>query len=100
MSATKLPASSDTHYFGRLLQGWDRFWFSPGDPTILGLLRIFCGFTVLYIHLAYSYNLQEFFGKDAWISAAMMDEFRHEAPTFGPAKGWDNAGLLRPETSE
>jgi hypothetical protein len=79
------------HFLERLVRAWDRFWFKPGDPAILGLIRICCGFTIFYIHLAYSYDLQEFFGKEAWITSAMMNEFRSKAPTFGPALNWDEA---------
>ena len=24
-------------------EGWDRFWFTPADPTLLGLIRVLTG---------------------------------------------------------
>jgi hypothetical protein len=100
MSTTKLPASPVAGFLGRLLRAWDRFWFRPGDPTTLGLVRICCGLIVLYIHVAYSWDLQEFFGKDAWVTAAMMDEFRTSAPAFGPPAAWDNTVPPRAKSQE
>ena len=46
---------------------WDRFWFSPADPTSLGLMRISAGLVVLYIHLIYSIGLTGYVGPDTWV---------------------------------
>ncbi|HLJ97451.1 MAG TPA: hypothetical protein VKU02_30105 [Gemmataceae bacterium] len=73
----------------RMIRAWDRFWFTPGDPTILGLIRICCGLVVLYVHLAYSYDLQTFFGKDAWLSLEQINESRKHVPWVGPPTGWE-----------
>src|SRR5262249_53271185 len=32
-----------------IVQGWNRFWFTPADPTLLGFMRICCGLVVLYV---------------------------------------------------
>jgi hypothetical protein len=69
--------------------GWGGFWFSPGDPTTLGMIRVFAGLIVLYVHLAYCYDLQEFFGKGAWINQEMMNESRLQAPVVDLPSGWD-----------
>jgi len=63
-----------------IVQGWNRFWFTPADPTLLGFMRICCGLVVLYVHVAYTQDLQELFGKDAWISQASINEYRREQP--------------------
>ncbi len=68
--------------------GWSRFWFSPGDPTTLGLIRIFAGLIVLYVHLAYTPDLLSFFGRDAWYSQDMINETRHEAPVLRVPQDW------------
>jgi hypothetical protein len=79
--------------------GWNRFWFTPADPTILGLIRICCGLITLYVHLAYCYDLQEFFGKNAWLSLQVADEYRHESPWMAPATNWEdlNSSLVLPD---
>jgi hypothetical protein len=65
---------------GTFVRGWNKFWFSPADPTPLALVRICAGLVVLYIHLAYSYDLQGFFGANAWINLAELNDFRRDAP--------------------
>jgi hypothetical protein len=77
-----------------LAQGWNRFWFQPADPTLLGFMRICCGLVVFYIHLAYTPDLQDFFGKDAWVDQQSMDEFRHQVPWATPAAGWEDPRLM------
>src|SRR5216684_1105971 len=98
--AVKKSEDSPIYFPGRCVRAWDRFWFSPGDPSTLGLIRIFCGLTVLYIHLAYTFDLQAFFGAEAWIDAKMMNEFRHEAPILGQFKDWNEVVNLPPTPSE
>jgi hypothetical protein len=74
---------------GRLRGGWDWFWFHPADPTVLGLMRIFAGLIALYVHLVYSWHLQEFFGADGWFDLPTADLIRTEAPTLGLPAGWE-----------
>jgi hypothetical protein len=70
-------------------QAWCRFWFTPGDPSTLGLIRIMTGLMMLYVHLNYTGNLISFFGKDGWINLAMVNEYRHSLPFNAPiAEGW------------
>ena len=57
---------------------------------MLGLIRIVTGVLVLYVHLAYAYDLQSFFGKNAWIDLATIDRERHESPALTPAVDWDS----------
>jgi len=71
-----------------LKNAWSRFWFLPADPTTLGLMRIAAGCVALYIHLAYSLELNEFFGPDAWLSQEAANRERLEQPIFAPALGW------------
>src|SRR5260370_42518178 len=43
-------------------------------------MRIGCGLVVLFIHGAYTWDLQEFMGKDAWIDLKAINEHRLEQP--------------------
>ena len=83
-------------FLGRCMEGWNRFWFSPGDPTTLGLIRICCGLMVLYIHLAYSYDFQTFFGPNAWLDTKMTNEWRYEIPTTPTVSDWEDFKPLCP----
>lgn len=64
----------------RVIQSWNDFWFTPADPTRLGFMRICCGMVVLFIHIAYTQDLQEFMGKKAWIDLDSINEYRLEQP--------------------
>lgn len=77
---------------GRVYRGWvaawDRFWFQPGSPTTLGLIRLCAGVLTLYVHLAYSYDLFEFFGADGWMNLKRANQQRYEAPWYGTSTRW------------
>jgi hypothetical protein len=81
------------------IQGWNRFWFSPRDPTLLGFMRICCGLVVLYIHIAYTQDLQELFGKNAWISVDSINEFRHDQPWLMMPWDWKQINQRIPATT-
>ena len=65
---------------GRVARAWDRCWFARAAPTTLGLIRICCGLITLYVHLAYTGDLQPLFGREAWLSLDTMNAIRHETP--------------------
>jgi len=101
-----------------LARSWSRFWFSPADPTLLGLIRICCGLVTLYVHAAYTADLRQFFGPDAWVDRQTMDQVRHGMPWVRLHWGWEelqvppkqpprdkppkpsDASLLTPEQAE
>jgi Vitamin K-dependent gamma-carboxylase len=66
-----------TNYFTsfplRVAEGWNAFWYTPVDPTLLGLIRIMTGLMLLYTHAVWGLALNEFFGPDAWISRELVD---------------------------
>ncbi len=51
-----------------LVEGWNRFWFTPSDPATLSLIRILAGGMLLYTHLVWSIGLEDFFLPGGWIS--------------------------------
>ena len=55
---------------------WDRFFLSPLDPTLLGFVRICVGLIVLYVHFAYTEDLLDFVGPDAWVNGEMYTQLR------------------------
>jgi hypothetical protein len=79
----------------RVARTWDRFWFSPADPSTLGLIRICCGLVTFYVHLAYSFGLLSYVGEGAWSNNEAAYYLRHEAEVYAPQQGWtDQRGLL------
>ena len=90
MAAEILPDTAPEPVNRSAWQRWVAFWFPAADPTTLGFVRISTGLLVLYIHLAYCVDLQQFFGKQGWYAAAAVDRERHEYPsTATPFLDWD-----------
>jgi hypothetical protein len=103
MKARTQPAETTSD--GRLVRAahaWDRFWFAPSDPTTLAVIRILCGVLTLYVHLAYSYDLWEFFGRDAWHDLDHANQERRQLPRLAPPSGWtpDFSGYFLPPDAE
>jgi hypothetical protein len=80
---------------GRTLGGawdaWSRFWFTPANPTTLGLMRICAGLIIFYIHLAYTPDLVEIFGKDGWSSLRFLNRQRAQSPWISPPTDWNGS---------
>jgi hypothetical protein len=70
------------------VRGWNRFWFEPKDPTLICLMRIFCGIATLYVHLSYSFGLLGIVGPNAWGDRQFVQYWTHEVKNFVPGLGW------------
>jgi hypothetical protein len=84
-------AGGNANLLAGVVRFWNRFWFSPADPTPLGVIRILCGLMLLYVHLAYCYDLMNFDGPHAWLDLSIINEFRKDAPIAGPRIKWEDA---------
>jgi hypothetical protein len=51
-----------------VVRAWDRFWFTPALPHALALIRICGGAMLLYTHAVWSINLNDFLGRQSWLS--------------------------------
>lgn len=49
--------------------GFDRFWFIPRRPTVLGLIRLLAGMIVFYTHAVWTLELETFFSPDGLLPA-------------------------------
>jgi hypothetical protein len=83
MSTTLTPAPRSAW------RRWLDLWFAPGDPTTLGFIRIVTGCLALYVHLAYSFDLQSFFGPRGWYGLEYVNRERRELPHIVPPLTWD-----------
>ena len=72
----------------RFWAAWCRFWFTPADATPLCLMRIVAGLLTLYVHVAYTFDLQSLFGAEGWYPTAMADRSRREDPVFVFQSSW------------
>lgn len=57
-----------TAYLRDAARAWDAFWFTPVDPTLLGLLRILAGSMLVYTHVVWGLALEDFYGPDGWLA--------------------------------
>jgi len=62
--------------------GWNRFWFTPTDPIVLGAVRIATGLMALYWQLSYTPDLVEFFGRQGILPLEMLESWRGDALNF------------------
>jgi len=85
------PGSSVIGFF----QSWNRFWFTPADPIVLGFIRILGGLLILYIHLCYTFDLLSYVGGDrAWVDRPMAEYLRKDITIYIPAGDWVSAPIL------
>jgi hypothetical protein len=89
------PASPQGRWH-RLVHALQRFWFTPADPTMLGLIRVCCGLVLLHVLVLTGPHLQEFYGAGAWIDRETMDELRKEAPNVARRSDFDENAPPRP----
>jgi len=71
-----------------MARSWDRFWFSRADPLPLGVIRIFTGLVILYVHLIYSMDLLAMVAPDGWLDRSATDYLRKEFPFYGVPNDW------------
>src|SRR4051812_14534084 len=87
------PATVVPSRLARAVSAWNRFWFTPADPTVLGLMRICCGLITFYTFFAYTFDLQALLGEHAWLDLATRQKQYRASPVLGPL----NAGWLPPQ---
>lgn len=61
MNSTRTSSLTWTDSFGR---DWNRFWFTPSDPTLVSLLRIGIGLVALCHLLSFNSDLVRWFGAE------------------------------------
>ncbi len=90
--------TADTNVMPHWLRSWEQFWFTPADPSLLGLIRIGCGMIVVYTLFAYSFSLPEMMGKNAWQDMQMRMNTVRELPVIAGPFGWTPELLPPPKT--
>lgn len=56
------------------IDGWDRFWFSAIAPDTLAAIRIACGAMLVYVHVIWASQLNDFMGSNAWLDLTAIAE--------------------------
>ena len=48
------------------MKGWNAFFFSPADPTAVGLIRIAAGLLAFWSLFVFGLDLNDYFGSNGW----------------------------------
>jgi hypothetical protein len=69
-----------------LASDWTRFWHTPADPTLLGLIRILTGLMLVYTHAVWGLALPDFFTSTGWLSPSLVHHM--QANQYGAYSFW------------
>ena len=58
--------------------GWDAFFFTPADPTSLGLIRIVTGLLAFWSLFVFGIDLLDYFGSNGWADPEGVRLFQGE----------------------
>jgi predicted DCC family thiol-disulfide oxidoreductase YuxK len=58
-------------------RGWDTFFFTPADPTALGLMRLAVGGLAFWSLLVFGLDLQDYFGSTGWAEPGAIRAHGH-----------------------
>jgi predicted DCC family thiol-disulfide oxidoreductase YuxK len=62
--------------------GWNRFFFTPADPTALGLIRVMVGLLLFWNLAVYGFDLHGFLGTEGWADPATVRLFQSERTPY------------------
>lgn len=63
---------------GSIRRGWNDFFFTPSDPTALGLIRIATGLLAFWSLFVLGIDLFDYFGADGWADPGVVRLFQTE----------------------
>ena len=70
------------------LDGWNRFWFTPGDIATAAVIRICAGAMLFYTHLVWTKELAAFFGPDGYIPVEATRTFYGDSYPYAFSYWW------------
>src|SRR5207253_5211662 len=86
-----LPAREGGGALVGIARAWNRFWFSPADPLPLGVIRVFTGLVILYLHRINSLDLLSLVGPNGWLNLSPdgpVNYLRYKTPYYGVGMNW------------
>ena len=60
---------------GSTIRGWNAFFFTPADPTSLGLIRLLVGALVVWSIGNLGLDLKDYVGSNAWVHPDLMAHY-------------------------
>ncbi|MHC5541641.1 DCC1-like thiol-disulfide oxidoreductase family protein, partial [Singulisphaera rosea] len=91
------PVTYASELVSGLVRGWNEFFFTPADPTPLGVIRVVVGLLSLWSLGVYGLDLDAFFGNGGWADPEVV-RFVHKNQSPSAWSFWLLVpdGLLRP----
>ena len=63
-----------TSYFREISVSWNRFWFTPSNPTTLCLMRVLVGLMLVYTHWVWTLELPTFLGASGVFTQSLQNQ--------------------------
>jgi predicted DCC family thiol-disulfide oxidoreductase YuxK len=76
------PASYLAQLWRTAVRGWNAFFFTPADPTALGLIRVVVGLLLFWNLAVYGLDLQGFLGSTGWADPAVVRHVQAERAPY------------------
>ncbi|MGD0043021.1 MAG: thiol-disulfide oxidoreductase, partial [Isosphaeraceae bacterium] len=74
------------NYLGTLAttarRGWNAFFFTPADPTPLGLIRVVVGLLALWSLIVLGLDLHDYFGSGGWADPSVIWQTQRQRQPF------------------
>lgn len=68
---------------GSVSRGWNAFFFTPADPTALGIVRIVTGALLAWSLVVLGLDLRDFLGSDGWADPFVVRSFLADRGSYG-----------------
>ncbi len=82
------PSPTRSSLLTEAVWSWDRFWFTPTDPTTICFIRLLSGAVAFYVCLTYSWGLFSYIGPNGWVDAKVNTYMLQELPIYAMATEW------------
>lgn len=69
-------------YINGCLEAWNRFWFEPADPLMLGIIRLLGGWMLFYNLAVWTLDLEAFFGDNGLQPLQAVKALYENRPIF------------------
>ena len=76
------PAVYLATLFRTVGRGWNGFFFTPADPTPLGLIRVVVGLLLFWNLVVYGLDLHAFLGSEGWADPEVVRLFQGERSPY------------------
>jgi hypothetical protein len=85
------PITAPPSLFADGVRSWDRFWFTPMDPTTICFIRLLSGALAFYVCLTYSWGLFSYVGPHGWVDGRLNAFVLNDLEFHAPPTEWNGS---------